>query len=414
MMVIDNNPGSPYYGRFYVAWKDFTSGGFISLMHSDNGTTWSNRIQMGVAGNVQGAWPAVAPNGDVYVAWLHWVVAPDFIDIKMVRSTDGGDTLNPITPPLVNGVNPRDVAPTAACARPALNGNIRVVPIPQAVVSSNGDLHVVYVHDPDGYNTGDVIDVFYRRSTDNGATWEPEIRLNDDATDNDNFMPTLSVGSDDTLVATWYDRRLDVNNLLFDFYMSVSKDGGQSWEPNVRVSDVSSPVYIDPNMATCYHGDYDQQAQHQGKAYIVWADDRNMQGGHNDPDIWFDVIPLGPPTATLTITKTQPVGQLAVGETITYTIAVTNSGSLSATNVVVTDTLNGSPVVVPGPATITPGSTAVYTFTYIIQEADCDSGLSNIAAVSSQQTGPATIPAPVITELDCTKELYLPVVLRTG
>ncbi|MCW5854336.1 MAG: hypothetical protein KIT87_29980, partial [Anaerolineae bacterium] len=30
---------------------------------------------------------------------------------------------------------------------------------------------VVYSRDPDGLNTGDVIDVFYRRSTDNGATW---------------------------------------------------------------------------------------------------------------------------------------------------------------------------------------------------------------------------------------------------
>jgi uncharacterized repeat protein (TIGR01451 family) len=414
IMVIDNNPGSLYYGRFYVAWKDFTNGGFISLMYSDNGTTWSNRIQMGVANNVQGAWPAVAPNGDVYVAWLHWVAFPDFIDIKMARSTDGGDSLTPITPPLVNGVNPRDAVPTTACARPALNGNIRIASLPQAVVSPNGDLHAVYSYDPDGYNTGDVIDVFYRRSTDNGATWEPEIRLNDDVTDNDNFMVTISAGDDGTLVATWYDRRLDVNNLLFDFYMSVSKDGGQSWEPNVRVSDVSSPVYIDPSMATCYHGDYDQQVQNEGKAFIAWADDRNMQGGHNDPDIWFDVAALGPSPASLTITKTQPVGQLAVGETITYTIAVTNSGGLSATNVVVTDTLNGNAVVVGGPDTIEAGGTAVYTFTYVIQEGDCDSGLSNISAVSSQETGVVTMAEPIMTKLDCMAELYFPVVLKSG
>lgn len=414
IMVIDNNPSSPYYGRFYVAWKDFTNGSFISLMYSDNGTTWSNRIQMGVANNVQGAWPAVAPNGDVYVAWLHWTSFPDFIDIKMARSTDGGDSINPITPPLVGGVNPRDAAPTAACSRPALNGNIRIASLPQAVVSPNGDLHVVYSYDPDGYNTGDVIDVFYRRSTDDGATWEPEIRLNDDATDNDNFMATISAGDDGTLVATWYDRRLDVNNLLFDFYMSVSRDGGESWEPNVRVSDVSSPVYIDPSMATCYHGDYDQQVQNGGKALIAWSDDRNMQGGHNDPDIWFDAAVLGPPPAALTITKTQPVGELAVGETITYTIAVTNSGGISATNVVVTDTLNGSSTIVSGPDTILPGSTAVYLFAYTIQEADCETGLSNMAAVSSKQTGLVTLPAPVITELDCSQELYMPIVLKGG
>ncbi|MFZ0549143.1 MAG: hypothetical protein WAM60_27090 [Candidatus Promineifilaceae bacterium] len=411
MVKIDNNPGSPYYGRIYVAWKDFTNGGFISLMHSDNGTTWSNRIQMGVANNVQGAWPAVAPNGDVYVTWLHWTSFPDFINIEMARSTDGGDSISPVTPPLVGGVNPRDPGPTTTCSRPALNGNIRVISLPQAFVSSNGDLHVVYSYDPDGYNIGDVIDVFYRRSTDNGATWAPEIRLNDDATNNDNFMATLSVGDDDTLVATWYDRRLDSNNLMFDFYMTVSKDGGQSWEPNVRVSDVSSPVYIDPNLATCYHGDYDQQAQNGGKSYIIWADDRNMQDGHNDPDVWSDVIALGPSPAALEITKTQPVGQLAVGETITYTISVTNTGGMTATKVVVSDNLNGNVVEIGGPSTIAPHNTAVYTFLHIIQATDCNTDLSNIASVQSQQTGTVTIPAPVVTQLDCTN-LYLPVVLK--
>ena len=40
----------------------------------------------------------------------------------------------------------------------------------------------VYSRDPDGLNTGDVIDVYYRRSTDNGATWGAEVKLNDDAT----------------------------------------------------------------------------------------------------------------------------------------------------------------------------------------------------------------------------------------
>jgi uncharacterized repeat protein (TIGR01451 family) len=411
IMVVDNNPASPYYGRFYVAWKDFTNGGLISLIYSDNGVTWSSRIQMGVANNVQGAWPAVAPNGDVYVAWLHWVAFPDFIDIKMARSTDGGDSITPITPPLVNGGNPRDAAATASCARPALNGNIRIASLPQTVVSENGDLHVVYTYDPDGYDTGDVIDVFYRRSTDNGATWETEVRLNDDATTNDNFLATISAGENNTLVATWYDRRLDVNNLLFDFYMSISKDGGQSWEPNVRVSDVSSPVYIDPNMATCYHGDYDQQAQYQGRAYIPWSDDRNMQGGHNDPDIWFDVIPLGPPTAVLTITKGQPVGILAVSETITYTISVTNTGGLTATNVAVGDNLNGNVVEVGGPDTIAPYSTAVYIFTYTIQPIDCNIDLNNVASVVSEHTSTVTIPEPVVTQLHCTN-IYLPVVLR--
>lgn len=53
---------------------------------------------------------------------------------------------------------------------------------------------MVYVYDPDGLNVGDVINTYYRRSTDSGATWGPEIQLNDDGTLTDQFFPTVSVG----------------------------------------------------------------------------------------------------------------------------------------------------------------------------------------------------------------------------
>ena len=60
------------------------------------------------------------------------------------------------------------------------------------------------------------------------------------------------------------------------------------------MSDVSSPVYIDPQLAACYHGDYDQQIQDAGFGYIQWSDDRNIQSGHQDPDVWFDKEAFAP------------------------------------------------------------------------------------------------------------------------
>jgi hypothetical protein len=50
---------------------------------------------------------------------------------------------------------------------------------------------------------------------------------------------------------------------------------------------VNSPIYLDPSLATCYHGDYDMQVQASDAARVVWSDDRTVQDGHNDPDIWF-------------------------------------------------------------------------------------------------------------------------------
>ncbi|MGH8933967.1 MAG: sialidase family protein, partial [Egibacteraceae bacterium] len=291
LIAIDNDPASPFYGRFYLAQTDFGAGAQISFTYSDDGISWAGAQLLSGSGiDVQGAWPTVAPNGDLYIGWVRWNPYPSGpIDIEIVRSTDGGETFAFVSNPLTGAVNPRDNAATNFCGRPALNGNIRYLPSPQVAVSPNGDLHVVYSYDPDGFNTGDVVNVYYRRSTDDGATWGPEILLNDDGTTTDQFFPTLSTGPGGRIVTTWYDRRLDeADNYLFDYFMRVSNDGGDSFEDSLRVSDVSSPVYIDPGLASCYHGDYDQQLQDAGYAYIQWSDDRNVTSGHPDPDVWFD------------------------------------------------------------------------------------------------------------------------------
>ena len=223
--------------------------------------------------------------------WNPYYTGP--IDIEVVRSTNGGTSFSFVTDPMSGEINPRASSPTSSCGRPALNGNIRYLPSPQIAVSANGDLHVVYSYDQDGLNTGDVVDVFYRRSTDDGATWVPEVQLNDDGTLTDQFFPTVSVGDGGRVVSTWYDRRNDVaGNLLFDYYMRVSEDGGATWAASERVSDVSSPVVLDPNLATCYHGDYDTQVQYNGLAYIQWSDDRTVQS--TDPNVWFDQNAFAP------------------------------------------------------------------------------------------------------------------------
>ncbi len=295
LMAVDNNPASPFFGRLYVVWTDFGAGSRIfSTFSDDAGASWSTQLALsGVGIDVQGAWPVVAPNGDVFVGWLRWNPWPSGpVDIEIARSTDGGVSYSLVINPMTAQVNPRDAGATGACGRPALNENIRYLPSPQLAVGPDGALHVVYSYDPDGFDVGDVVNVYYRKSTDSGATWGPEIQLNDDATSNDQYFPTLSVSPENILVSTWYDRRLDAANSLQDTFKSVSPDGGATWLANERVSDVSTPIYLDPELATCYHGDYDQIAQETGFALLQWSDDRNIQNGHNDPDVWFERAPV--------------------------------------------------------------------------------------------------------------------------
>ncbi len=334
---------------------------------------------------MQGAWPYTAPNGDVYVAWVRWTPYPSGpIDIQIVRSTNGGTTYAPVTNPLTSAINPRASGPTGTCGRPALNGNIRYLPSPQIAVTPNGNLHVVYVRDPDGLNTGDVIDVYYRRSTDSGATWGPEVLLNDDGTTRDQFFPTISAGPTGRVVSTWYDRRLDANNLLFDYYMRVSHDGGVTWQPSVRVSDVSSPVYIDPALATCYHGDYDQQVQDAGFGYIGWSDDRNIQSGHQDPDIWFDKEAFSPdytldvtPASLAICAPADATYTVTVGSILGYTDPVTLgvSGNPAGT----TTNFSANPVTPAGSSLLTIGNTGA-----------ASAGSSTLTVSASSTSGPKT------------------------
>src|SRR6185436_7146336 len=206
ILAVDNNQASASYGNLYLVWTDFGFAGspIRALRSTDGGATWSAAATLSTGGVVQGAWPAVAPNGDVFVAWLRYT---DFqngpITVEVARSTNGGLSYTPVTSPLVNAVSPREATASGTCGRPSLKGNLRYLASPQIAVDGNGVLHVVYSYDPDGYNTGDVVNGYYRRSTDSGATWSAELRLNDDSTSRDQYFPTIQANGS-TLLATWY------------------------------------------------------------------------------------------------------------------------------------------------------------------------------------------------------------------
>jgi len=288
LLAVDNNPASSHYGNLYMVFTNFSSDSRIwALRSTDAGATWTNSQAISATSGVQGAWPAVAPNGDVFVGWVKFNGST--VTMEIARSTDGGVSYSAVTSPAADKATPQNSTASGNCGRAALKGNIRYLPSPQVVVGPDGVLHTVYSYGPGG---GDDCDSFYRRSTDSGATWGAEIRLHDDTSTSDQFFPTLSVGAGNIVSATWYDRRLDPTNTMVDYYQAFSFDGGLTWQPNQRISDVSTPIYLDPNLATCYHGDYDTHIQTTSHAVTQWADDRNLMNGHNDPDVFSDPVPI--------------------------------------------------------------------------------------------------------------------------
>jgi hypothetical protein len=291
-LVADNHPGSPRSGRLYLVYTDFSSGRIFAVSSDDGAAAWSAPVAISALDTVvHNAWPAVAPNGDLFVAYTRWqTFPPGPIAIEIARSTNGGASFTAASPPLVAGAVPRDAGATASCGRAALAGNYRYLPAPQLEIGADGALHVVYSYDPDGLDSGDVVDVFYRRSLDGGASWGPQLRASDDGGQRDQFAPALAVSGARLVTISWYDRRLDPGNLLFDRYARQSLDGGISWSASVRLSDVSSPVRLDPELPSCFHGDYDQLLAGPAQVVLLWSDDRNTQDGHRDADVYGDLL----------------------------------------------------------------------------------------------------------------------------
>ena len=99
-----------------------------------------------------------------------------------------------------------------------------------------------------------------------------------------------------------------------------------------------------------------------------------------------EVIPEGEgevAAAAVSLTKTADRASFsAVGEVITYTIVVTNTGTVPLTNVRVQDPLTGLDQTV---ATLAPGGSRTFTTTYTVTQADLDAGeVLNTAAVSAR------------------------------
>lgn len=365
IMAIDNDPASPFYGRIYIVWTDFGSGSRIYSIHSsDAGATWSSQLGLSGAGESnQGAWPTIAPNGDVYVTWLKWL-SPGFptgnVEIPVVRSTNGGLSYQALPAATTNRANPRDAAATSACGRPAIKGNIRLLPSPQ-IVFRNGYLHATYSYDPDGFNTGDVIDVYYRRYDPQNGTWDAEVRVNDDSTLTDQYQPTLSVGDAGQVAIGYYSRQLDAANLLLDYYARMSFDNGATWtQPSVRLSDASSVVVLDSALATCYHGDYDQGIQDgEGKVHFLWSDDRGTS-----PDVYTDRLLAGTDFLLVPASNSAEICapasaayQLSVNQFQGFSESVTLSASGNPANSTVVFGTN--PVTPPGSSSVTITTTGV-------------------------------------------------------
>ena len=235
----------------------------------------------------------VGADGTVYAIWnrLSWSDATGESGEAIVfsKSIDGGVTWSaPVTVATERLFSFGDSSYIPAQSDRGINafGSLGVDTNPASAYL--GRLYVVYSDFPSGVFSGSDTNVYLKTSLDGGATWQSAVKVNDDSGTASQFFPWLSVDpTDGTLNVSWYDTRADSANTKTQRYYARSTDGGASFEPNVLVSDggaswVNHVSYSDENYGdnrssnANQYGDYSGIVAINRQVHPFWTDSRQF------------------------------------------------------------------------------------------------------------------------------------------
>jgi hypothetical protein len=105
-------------------------------------------------------------------------------------------------------------------------------------------------------------DIYFSRSTDGGDSFNPSIRINDDQQGTIHYKPSLGVDAKGYIYVAWRDDR----NGHADIYFARSTDGGKSFSENIKLND-------DPGWA--YQGNPSLAAGPEGLIVVAWNENRD-------------------------------------------------------------------------------------------------------------------------------------------
>ncbi|TGE15262.1 T9SS type A sorting domain-containing protein [Hymenobacter elongatus] len=253
----------------YATWTEFDAYGSLNTRDStrilftkslDQAQTWSKPQRISFYGGnavdedatVEGAVPAVGPNGEIYTTWA----GPRGIVFN--RSLDAGQTWLPRERTILSQPGGWDYA---------VPGIYRANGLPVTACDASAGPHRgnVYVNWTDQRNGPSDTDVWLARSTDGGQTWSAPTRVNNDPPGRHQFFTWMTIDQKTGyLWFVFYDRR-NYADTRTDVYGARSTDGGLTFQ-NFRLS--QSPFV--PNEGA-FFGDYTNITAHDNVVRPVWT-----------------------------------------------------------------------------------------------------------------------------------------------
>jgi hypothetical protein len=281
-IAVNTFANTPTAGRIVVTFTAFPGAGqsgptpIMRVYSDDHGVTWSPAAFVHPSTiSAQSSLPMFLPDGKLAIVYWNYngtnSPADDLMEI--VVSDDGGNTFGPVRPvqavPLQwNHPQIRDGFITPSATADRVNGNIYVA---YQARLTNGAPRIAFT-----------------RSSDAGATWSSPIAVSDGNQHGGPFNPVIASSPDgQTLTVVYYSNRDNLSTFtLVDTYLAQSFDGGATWQPNIRLTPVSTDATLSPLTAAGHMlGDYIGLAESTNPnvpTVAIWIDSRT---GNPDPFI---------------------------------------------------------------------------------------------------------------------------------
>jgi hypothetical protein len=279
-MSIDNNPVSPYYGRIYIGFNESLSQGLVT--YSNDGVTWTTKpVDAGFLGARPNNLSIASSQSSTGVVWASTLDElgqnTEYAQYHLLwKSTNGGETWeqNPY-------YTESKVLGGSLCNGERSLGTWRHANFGQLAVGPKGKPLSVYAGRVGTEDAGNI----YIASTGGppksfpapGTQWNPSIRI----------------GSNGTVVVTWYDGRVGAG--YYQRYQRVSYDEGTTWEPEELLSPakIPMPTQPNPNLPACFFGDGNVASAGTGLlGYDTWTDGRVLVEGKSVQKVFFRAMSL--------------------------------------------------------------------------------------------------------------------------
>ena len=268
-VTCDQDPSSPYSGRFYVGWDRYTSSETnVCCASTDAGTTWSAFVP--VRADMEFATTAVGAGGRLLSVGVDDTT---YQTMHSCVSTDGGQTFScslAYTYVATAGFPSHPLTYTGVAPQNMLNPGLDV----DRAFGSNGRAYLAVMDKRAGQS---FYHLWVTHSDDGGVTWSAPTQADDDLADtHEHAFPWLCVSPSGSVHVFYFDFRCPPSNQTTPYArysVGSSTDNGATWH-HMQLCDTTYPWTTDGSQPS-WPGDYEGGAATNRLIYGYWSDSRD-------------------------------------------------------------------------------------------------------------------------------------------